>query len=323
MNAGTSTARRSGAGWHPFAPMLENRASSRASGAPVRVVAFNAQGATMLNRIVACASEPRLKRATFFLLSEVDSGTRRCGRRIVAADLARELGMSFAYIGEWGLYDAHGKVQAFLGNAILSREPIEDLALIPMPDPNGWKRPLPFGLKRSGLRRTGGPVALVATVRVAGKPLRLCVVHLDSRCHPAARERQIAAVLDGFPAGPAVIGGDFNTTTMSLIDPRSAVEVTRRMLFESHRFRDPVPYEPLFNRLNEAGFTIDGANAAGVPSFTFSRIVPPWFRPRLDWIALRETEAVPGTAAVIPARRGFFGRRISDHDFIAVDLAIG
>jgi hypothetical protein len=45
-------------------------------------------------------------------------------------------------------------------------------------------------------------------------------------------------------------------------------------------------------------------------------------RPRLDWIALRELQPIPGSAAVIPARPGFFSERVSDHDFIAVDVAL-
>lgn len=322
MSSGASTAERAAAEGHRFEPVVENRAPSRVPGAPIRVIAFNAQGATRIDRIVACMRNPRLSRGTFFLLSEVDCGTQRAARRMAAADLAREFGMSFAYIGEWGLCGRDGTVRSFLGNAILSRERIEDIALIPLPDPHGWERPLPFGLRGSGLRRSGGPVAMIATVSVGSMPLRLCVVHLDSRCDPAARERQMSALLEGFPPGSAVVGGDLNTTTMSLMEPNAATEVIRRMLLESRRFRDPVPYEPLFQRMREAGFEIDGANADGVPSFTFSRIIPPWLRPRLDWIALRGIKPIPASAAVIPARPGFFARRISDHDFIAVDLDI-
>lgn len=324
MTPGMPRVRADTAAVHRFDPIVENRASSRERGAPVRVIAFNAQGGTTFDSIVACMRKPPLSRGTFLLLSEVDSGTSRAGRRIVAADLARELGMSFAYIGEWGLCDRDGTVRSFLGNAILSREPMEQVALIPMPDPHGGRaRSLPFGLRGSGLNRIGGPVAMVATVRVGGAPLRLCVAHLDSRCDPAARERQMAALLAGFPPGRAVIGGDLNTTTMSLMHPAAVTEVLRLMLLRSRRFRRPVPYEPLFGRLSEAGFEIEGANAMGVPSFTFSRIVPPWMRPRLDWIALRGLKPVPRSAAVIPARRSFFSTRISDHDFIAADLDIG
>jgi len=124
------------------------------------------------------------------------------------------------------------------------------------------------------------------------------------------------------PSGPIILGGDLNTTTTRLDSPGAFVETTRAMLLNSRRFRYPERYEPLFKRLMENGFEYRGANALGRPSFTFTRLIPPWFRPRLDWIALRGLEPVAGSAAVVPARPSFFAPRVSDHDFIMVDVKV-
>jgi len=46
------------------------------------------------------------------------------------------------------------------------------------------------------------------------------------------------------------------------------------------------------------------------------------FRPKLDWIATRGLKFVPRSAVVIPARRSFFSGRLSDHDFVTVELEL-
>jgi len=171
--------------------------------------------------------------------------------------------------------------------------------------------------------RKGNQVAIVAKIRVRGKTVHVCIAHLDSRAAPEGRDRQIAAMLERFPSdGPAIFGGDLNTTTVELLNPASARIVLREMILNSRRFRHPQAYEPLLARLEAAGFATRGANAEGRATFTFTRLVPPWMRPKLDWIALRDLEPVDGSARMIPARPGFFAPRVSDHDFIAVDVKI-
>lgn len=320
MTPGSSIAKHRQADSHPFEPVVENRPPARSKG-PFRVVAFNAQSGMRFEGILACLKSQVLSAASILLLCEVDIGTRRVRGRRVAAELASELGMSCAYIGERGLCAANGEIHSFLGNAILSREPIQDLSLIPLPNPHQHLRKLPLGLRR--FRPVGRPVAMVGTVSLGGKPVRVCVAHLDSRCDPAGRELQMGALLEGFPSGgPAIIGGDLNSTTVELTRPTAALYVAREMILNPRRFRWPLPYEPLFRRLSDAGFDISGANAHGKSSFTFTRLIPPLFRPRLDWIALRGLEPLPGSAAVIPARPGFLSPRVSDHDFVLVDVRV-
>jgi endonuclease/exonuclease/phosphatase family metal-dependent hydrolase len=305
---------------HRFQPMVENRPSTLASG-PLRVVAFNAQGGVRFDGILRCFEREPLRGAAVILLSEMDFLTGRSGRRKIAHELAGALGMSCAYVPEFGLIAADGRIGAYLGNAILAREPIEDVVAIPLPKVRDQDPHLPRSL--GNLRREGNQVAVVATIKLRGKPLLLSVAHLDSRAHPAGRDLQIATMLASFPPdGPAIFGGDLNTTTVELINPASFPIVLRQMLLNSQRFRRPNAHEPLLARLGAAGFEIRGANADGRATFTFARLVPPWMRPKLDWIALRSLKPVPGSARVIPARPGFFATRVSDHDFIAVDVSV-
>jgi hypothetical protein len=132
----------------------------------------------------------------------------------------------------------------------------------------------------------------------------------------------MARFLAELPKGPAIIGGDFNTTTMELAGPRDLIKLLLLMALRPRRFRQPDAHEPLFARMSEADFRIDGANAIGRPTFTFSGAVPRWARPKLDWIALRGVQAVEGSAAVVAAKTGRFGRRVSDHDFVTCDVRL-
>jgi hypothetical protein len=284
-------------------------------------VAFNAQGGIRFDGILRCLAREPLRGAGVILLSEADFGTIRSGRRKVASELADALGISCAYVPEFGLQNSAGKIVSYLGNAILSREPLEDVVAIALPKVSTRYPRMPRSLGR--VTRIGNQAAIVAKIRVRGTPIWICVAHLDSRAHPAGRELQMASILEIFPpGGPAVLGGDLNTTTVELIDPASVRVVLRDMLLNSRRFRDPRAYEPLLGRLEDAGFTTRGVNVEGRATFTFARIVPPWMRPKLDWLALRDVQSVPGSARVIPARPGYFATRVSDHDFIAIDVAI-
>jgi len=307
-------------GTHSFEPQVENLASSLAPS-PLRVVAFNALGGTRFDGILRCFAREPLRSAGVILLSEADFGTHRSGHRKVATELAAALGMSCAYVPEFGLQTSAGKIVSYLGNAILSREPMEDVVAIALPKVSARYPRMPRSLGR--FLRVGSQAAIIATIRVHGRPIYLCVAHLDSRAHPNGRDLQIATLLERFHSDkPAIIGGDLNTTTVELINPASIPTVLLGMLINSRRFRNPRVHDPLLGRLENAGFVTRGANVEGRATFTFARIVPPWMRPKLDWLAMRGLDPVPGSARVIPARPGFFASRVSDHEFIAVDVAI-
>src|SRR5215472_12964908 len=89
-------------GAHPWGPVVVNR-PARAGGRLVKVVAFNARGAASLDKIALLLRRPPLSDPDVILLSEMDWRLRRSHRRETAAELAADLEMSLAYIGEFGL----------------------------------------------------------------------------------------------------------------------------------------------------------------------------------------------------------------------------
>jgi endonuclease/exonuclease/phosphatase family metal-dependent hydrolase len=300
-------------------PIVVNR-PGRAARPPVRIVVFNAKTGRNFDGIVACLKRPPLSEASAILFCEVDWQMRRSRGRRVAAELADALGMSFAYIPEFGRNRSHNVEDGVsMGNAILCAEPFEEVHGIAIPRPRIHGRVSRIGRRGANLLGTHG--GLVAHARFAGHRLALGVLHLHSRCSPAERERQMAAYLEEFPRDcPAVFGGDLNTTTMELTSGPQLLETAMRMLLTPGRFRAPEVHEPLFERIEAHGFRTHESNVPHKSTFTFLRAIPPQLRPKLDWIAMRGMRPVAGSARVVPARYSFFGPRVSDHDFVMVDL---
>jgi endonuclease/exonuclease/phosphatase family metal-dependent hydrolase len=299
-------------GTHPIAPMVRNR-PGKAPGRTLKVVAFNAMGGARVEGIVDCLRRPPLAHADVILLCEADWNWRT-NRRKFPAEVAEALNLSFAYLGEFARPEPAGAPNSLKGNAILCSQPLDAAYAIPIP--NRY-------LHRRLRRMIGGPAGMVARAHFRGRALHFGVVHLNSRWDPAGRESQMREYLSRFPEnGPAIIGGDFNTTTLSLPRRRSLPQAYLRLMMEPRRLSDPRRWETLFHRMEQAGFRVDGANAPGKRTFTYARVVPPFVRPNLDWIGLRGLEPVTGSAAAVPARTSFFSGRLSDHDFIVCEVKI-
>jgi endonuclease/exonuclease/phosphatase family metal-dependent hydrolase len=290
-----------------FPPVVVNRPAWPESDT-LRVVAFNAQWGLKLDEIIARLRRPPLKGAGLILLAEIDCNVRRSHNRDVAAEIAEALGMSFVYVPEFAPRNQMPRPITFLGNAILSGYPLTEVRTVALPN---------YRMPRRLRRVAGLPHGGVATIKPNGREITVGMAHLNSRTGPAGRESQIIQYLKGLPeAGATIIGGDFNTTTVALMEPREVIKAMMLQALRPGRFRKPISYEPLFGRLAAAGFRIEGTNVMGKGTFALSGAVPRWMRPKLDWLALRGVEAVPGSAAVVAAKTGRFGRRISDHDFI-------
>jgi len=319
MDGRSVESRNSAAHFEPAYPPVVRNLAPRLRRGPLRVVEFNAAGGARLDDIAHCLGRGPLAGASIILLCEADWRTARSGRREVALELADRLGMSMAYLPEFGRVGSGGETTAFMGNAILSAAPFEEVRAIamPNPDPDGSNR-----LRRGYLGRFAGlAVRIKSGIAPGGPALWIGAAHLDSRCAPGGRAEQMAAYMDAFPtAAPAIFGGDLNSTTTALLHRAAYARTFAAMLLNPRRFRNPQRHEPMFDRIAAAGFEIAGANAPGRPTFTFSRLIPPLWRPRLDWIALRGVRPIANSAAVVAPRRFFGARRCSDHDFITVAL---
>lgn len=305
----------------PYDPVIVNR-PARERGGPFKLVSFNAAGGHRIELIIDRLRRPPLLGAAAIFLMEVDWRLPRSGSLEIAAEIAARLGMSLGFQPALAFAKSEAShPHAYFGLAILSAVPLRSTRAIPIPAT--YERTIGrfSGVPRRAFR-IFAPAALSAAVSWDGCTLHLGAVHLESHANPAGRDLQVASVLSGFPSGPAIMAGDFNTTTTELSYRSAAIEVIRRMVVEPRRFRDPVRYEPLFERLGAAGFVFDGANVPLRPTFTFTRVVPPVMRPKLDWIFTRGPRPIPGSAAVVPARRSLLSPRFSDHDFIVCDFAL-
>jgi len=299
-----------------FSTTIVNR-PARAARDTLKTIAFNARTGAHFEGILACLRRPPLADADVIMLCEADWHLIRSFDREFAAELAAELGMSFAYGPEFTIRRPPGAPPAFLGNAILSSAPLADSRTIALPT---------VGVSRRNARLIGQPRALIATTVFGGRQITIAVAHLHSRWTPEGRALQMAAVLEHLTtsgiAEATILGGDLNTTTTGLATPYDFAMVAARLVRRPWRFRYPERYEPLFAHLARAGFEVRGANVPGQPTFTFIRAIPPPLRPKLDWIALRGLEPIPRSARVIAARESFFSPRVSDHDFVMCEVRL-
>ncbi|MBA8818237.1 metal-dependent hydrolase [Ochrobactrum sp. P6BS-III] len=244
------------------------------------------------------------------LLTEADIGMARSGNRHTVADLARDLGMSYAYgveFVEMGLGDRREREWhkhetnsiGFHGNAVLSRLPLLDAALIRLDDGGVW-----WIDETDGQGRFGSRMAIATRIETANRPIVAVAAHLESKSDAEDRARQTIRLLDAIDklAGdlPVVIGGDFNTNVL----PDGT--------------RDPARFEPLFDALTQKGYDWEAAN-----DFAQTQRIRPDGTPqppfaRLDWIFTRGfTAQEPQTVAAIDRD----GAAISDHELVVATLS--
>jgi endonuclease/exonuclease/phosphatase family metal-dependent hydrolase len=159
--------------------------------------------------------------AALLLLQEVDVNARRTGRRNIAEELSRSLGVPFLFAAEFEeLSQGRPDSPAYHGQAILTALPASSTRIIRFEHQTGYWRPSPF-LPNWQLfqRRTGGRLALVADLDVAGCRLVVYNAHLESRGSEQLRKAQIEEILADTnrypPDAPILIAGDFNTRKTS------------------------------------------------------------------------------------------------------------
>ena len=320
----------------------------------VRAAAWNVQRGTRFDAILtALRDDPVLREADLVLLSEMDCGLGRSGNRNVARELAEALGTSYVFApsyltlrDDWGENGAGAaNTTALAGMALLSRLAIRRAENVDLP-----------ALRdkfSSSERRLGNKRALLVEVAAPAGPLLVGACHLDSNASPRQRALQLGALLDRMPIGaPALVGGDFNSSTHDLSSGLASVrDVVRKLLTAGLRrsidgYMRPAACgeQPLFDLLAARGFTIDGFNddqptyrydfndpyalqklrrAGGPPLVALIRwLLRRWNRclpARLDWFAGRRTRAI---SATVVAPRASDGRAVSDHAAVVCDLAL-
>jgi endonuclease/exonuclease/phosphatase family metal-dependent hydrolase len=232
----------------------------------VRLVQWNIEKgkgyAAILERL---RSDEILKWADILLLNEVDFGMNRSGNRHIARCLAEALQMNFAFgpahieltkgVGDELRMEGENQ-ESLQGNAVLSRYPILESVVLPLPV---CFNPFEFHEKRYGRRS-----CIWARLETAAGPLWVGSTHLEVRNTPRCRALQMSHLLGNLPAGsgPAyMLGGDLNTNgfargTRCRTLASLAALVARSARSMNVRFRHPDSgSEPLFGVARKCGFS--------------------------------------------------------------------
>lgn len=239
------------------------------------------------------------------LLSEVDHGMARTAQRHTTAEVAAALGMEYAFGVEFHELDLGGPTErafctddfnaiGFHGNAVLSKVPLERLAMFRLDDHGHWFAAADADPDQP---RLGGRMAIAAVVEGDQGPLCVVSTHLESNADAKHRhgqfERLLTAVEAFAPDMPVLIGGDLNTGNH---------------LPPGFDHRD----ETLFALAEARGF--DWSFTAEGPTTRPSLITPhPDRVMKLDWLAGRDlAKRDCGVLSSIDAT----GRPLSDHDAV-------
>lgn len=163
----------------------------------VRIVSFNAHyGENLCALTESIRASSLLRDAQVLLIQEIEAHQDEGSSR--ARQLAAALRCNYVYA------PARHRKGGTHGLAILSRFPLSDFEVMPLP-------------RYKLLINTRSRIALGATLDVAGHPLLVYNVHLDTRINVGERIRQLQPVLkaaQGQSLEATVIGGDFNTNPL-------------------------------------------------------------------------------------------------------------
>ncbi|MFY9225348.1 MAG: endonuclease/exonuclease/phosphatase family protein [Blastocatellia bacterium] len=157
----------------------------------VRVVSLNAHCGKKLERIIDELQKPRLALGDVILLQEVEEKLRLNQTEL----LANRLGYHACYL------PARLTRRGTHGLAILSRYPMTDIEILPLP-------------RYERLIKTRSRVAMGATILVGSEKLRVYNVHLDTHINALKRREQLYPVISASNEHyhiPTIIAGDFNT----------------------------------------------------------------------------------------------------------------
>jgi endonuclease/exonuclease/phosphatase family metal-dependent hydrolase len=320
-----------------------------------RFVAWNLERGTHLDaQLASLHGHPDLRDADVLLITEADAGMARSGNRMVAETVARELGMVQVFApcylalgkGSGAERDSEGENRFGLhGNALLSRYPVRDVRVIPLE--NGVDK------MRHREQRIGRQAAVAARIDFPDRWIECASIHLDAQSTQAHRREQMRTVLDALdPQSPAVIGGDWNTSTYDSSHALWAIlgfwlrvfmgvdhVIRNHYLHPDRRFE-----RGLFRDLEAHGFDYRRSNLAGEGTTCYDindiratrnlgEWVPGWCFAfirwslrhhggkcplKLDWFATRGVTVE--NPRIVRNLANESGTRLSDHDPITLDV---
>lgn len=239
----------------------------------LRVMQWNIEKGKRFDAILDLLRTSKILRwADVIILNESDQGMNRSENRYVAKDIAKNLAMNMvfgpAYIEltkgtEEELTLEGENHESLQGNAILSRYPVLDASIVPLPSSF---EPYEYAEKRYGSRN-----CLWAQLQLKNGSLWVGSVHLELRNTPKCRFRQMIHVMKHLPGGkqePYLLGGDLNTNSFGRGNAWRTLRSVSRLLFTSpstmkNQLLHPEQgNEPLFEVLNRYGFCWEGFNSS-------------------------------------------------------------
>ncbi|MFZ0429244.1 MAG: endonuclease/exonuclease/phosphatase family protein [Acidobacteriota bacterium] len=328
----------------------------------VRATAWNIERGIELEGITETfRRHPQIADSDLLLLTELDYGMARSLNSKVPVELAEALGFDFAFAPSYLNLEKGSGLEATAkgsnefglhGNAILSRFPLHEAHSVALP--NGKDK------MRGKEKRLGCQRAVIALVDHPWGKFRAVSVHLDAHSTQKHRMYQMRLVLDDLdrfhPELPALIGGDWNTSTYNSRNALfSILGYVRRVLmgvrhvirnhyphpdrwFERHLFRELERRGFRYREFNQPGgctlhydvadLAANGRMADWIPNWCF------WFINwalakndgrcsfKLDWFAGQGIETVPGLAPRVITDVNAADRCLSDHDPIVLDFRL-
>ncbi|MDO4175504.1 MAG: hypothetical protein Q4D42_12150 [Eubacteriales bacterium] len=285
-------------------------------------MAFNIERGVTLNETIDFFNMcPQLGTVDLIYANELDDGAARSGQKNVAMEIAKAIGMNYAYGLEFielaNPYDSKG----FHGNALFSRWPIKWAKIIHLPEQYNWY----FDRQK----RIGARIGILCAIDIGGHEIGAAVVHLENRTNSKGRAKQMAVVYEEIRKSfsentPIMIGGDLNTNTF---DGNNIPEFTalfanpqkmRKHMQEIEKYEAALPQAEANGFSYQEFSSVDGTRRKRMPDGQVMLL-------KLDWLLARgmkctshgtiSTEmkdcrwATPGSALAV-----FKGKEISDHN---------
>lgn len=228
----------------------------------IQVVDWNIDRGLRLSGIIEFLAGTK---ADLIILQEADLNARRTHQLNVAREISRKLQMNYVFGREFEeLTQGSQKSPAYHGQATLSPWPLSKFRILRFRSQSNFWHPRWFLPEIQPFQeRTGGRMALVSEVRIAGRTVVTYNLHLESRGDDNLRCSQLDECLDDSHRyksdTPIVLAGDFN---LDLSRSAAAAAATRRAQFHGASPERPVSTTPprsIFDR----GRVIDWVFARG------------------------------------------------------------
>ena len=253
----------------------------------LRHVVFNIErGQTLHETIVFLNMCPDFKKMDIIYANELDDGAVRSGNCNVAYEIAKSIGMNYAYGLEFIELVNPNDNKGFHGNALFSRWPIRWAKVVHMPEQYNWYY--------DRQKRIGARVAIVCSLDIGGREVGAVSVHLENRADSEGREAQMAVVYDEIkksfaPDTPVMIGGDLNTNTFDGRAKEDIGAIAADPALRRRCLEDVGSFEPLLPLCAADGYEI----VPKEPRLTRRKPLPNGdsLPLRLDWILLKGVTA--------------------------------